>query len=293
MARMARPLTKAEQAATQSPVTEQTATHSEQNGNSLTLGAALARWHTHLQASDRIGSQRTIDAYMYGIGFLADSVGSHRLLAQVTAEAIEALLGSLKRAGKSAGGRAVVFRPIRTFFRWCVARDLLDRSPAEKVAAPKAPVAPVEFVTDAEFAAILKTTEHRTRWAFRARRDRAILLMLATTGARLSEVTNLRVSDVDMKAATFEVVGKRGKVRVLPLLPEAAEALRALPDARTAPQPVQRPRGPVAGSWRAADLERAGRHGRRACEGGWCAASRPSARTAPPGHRLVAAGGHA
>jgi len=115
------------------------------NWNGITLGAALSRWHTHLQASDRIGSQRTIDAYLYGVRFLADSVGSHRPLADVTTEDIEALLGSLKRAGKSAGGRAVVFRPIRTFFRWCVARDLLDRSPAERVGAPKAPATPVEF----------------------------------------------------------------------------------------------------------------------------------------------------
>ncbi len=100
MARMARPLTKAAQSAR----TEQ-ATHSSGNeqatqhpnaGKGITLGAALARWHTHLQASDRIGSKRTIDAYLYGVGFLADSVGSHRPLADVTTEDIEALLGSLR-----------------------------------------------------------------------------------------------------------------------------------------------------------------------------------------------------
>jgi len=151
MARMARPLTQAAQSsvtaqATHSLRSEETSIPNGMNG--ITLGAELSRWHTHLQASDRIGSQRTIDAYLYGVRFLADSVGSHRPLADVTTEDIEALLGSLKRADKSAGGRAVVFRPIRTFFRWCVARDLLDRSPAERVAAPKAPATPVEFVTD-------------------------------------------------------------------------------------------------------------------------------------------------
>lgn len=191
----------------------------------ITLGAALARWYDHLETSERIKSARTIDAYRYGVGFLTQHLNAEFPLADVRPEDIERLLADLKRAGKSDGGRALVYRPIRTFFRWCVDRRLLTESPAERVKAPKVPVAPVEFVTDAEFAAILKTTEHRTRWAFRARRDRAILLMLATTGARLSEVTDLRLQDVDLTSSTFRVMGKGGKARVLPLLPDVQAAL--------------------------------------------------------------------
>jgi len=88
---------------------------------------------------------------------------------------------------------------------------------------------------------MLKTTEHRTRWAFRPRRDRAILLMLATTGARLSEVADLKVSDVSSRLDTFTVMGKGGKERVLPLLPEAADALRAY-------LTLERPRSPYSAS---------------------------------------------
>jgi integrase len=51
--------------------------------------------------------------------------------------------------------------------------------------------------------------------------------MLATTGARLSEVADLKVGDVSLNEQRFVVRGKGGKDRVLPLLPEAAEALRA------------------------------------------------------------------
>lgn len=176
---LARPKTKAQQAETTS------ATHVV--SGSITLGDALDRWYTHLAASDRIGSQRTIDAYRYGVTKLVERLGADYPLHSVTAEDIEGLMANLKARRQSAGGRAVVYRPLRTFFRWAVERGLAATSPVERVAAPKAPAQPVVFVTDAEWSAILATTRSKSRWAFRSRRDRAILLMLATTGARLSE----------------------------------------------------------------------------------------------------------
>ena len=244
---LARPQTKAQQAATRNVGSEQ-ADHSVTNGQTapngadgITLAEALDRWYTSMAAGESVKSPRTITAYQYGTDKLVHSVGSERLLAAITAEDVEALLADLKARGITPGGRALVFRPIRTFFRWAVGRKLLSSSPVEGMAAPKAPAAPVEFVTDAEFERIVKTTEHRTRWAFRARRDRAILLMLATTGARLSEVADLKVGDIDLSGQRFVVHGKGGKDRILPLLPEALAALDAY-------LTLERPRSPFSGA---------------------------------------------
>jgi site-specific recombinase XerD len=221
---LARPLTKAQQAATRSSLSAQPV---GQKSPTITLGEAVERWTTHLHASDRIGSPRTIQAYLYGLGKLTTRVDKDTPLADITPEHIEGMLADLKRAGITDGGRALVYRPIRTFFRWAVERELVFTSPVEKVAAPKVKVQPLVFVTDDEFDRILKTTVTRSRWAFRARRDRAILLMLATTGARLSEVAELKLSDVAVTSQQFTVHGKGGKDRVLPLLDDAAEALSA------------------------------------------------------------------
>jgi integrase/recombinase XerC len=232
---LTRPLTKKQQAATTSTPFAQSPT------TGITLSDAVERWTTHLHASDRIGSQRTIDAYLYGLGKLVHFLGGHRTLLSICAEDIEGLMAALKAAGQSPGGRAVVFRPIRTFFRWAVDRGLVSISPVEKVAAPVVKAQPLVFVTDDELAAILRTTVTRSRWAFRARRDRAILLMLATTGARLSEVANLTVPAIDLESWQFTVHGKGGKDRVLPVLPEPAEAL-------TAYLRMERPRSPYSGT---------------------------------------------
>jgi site-specific recombinase XerD len=234
---LTRPKTKA---ATRSSTNEQTATRSTSSEQTVTLAEALDRWYTSLAAGESVKSPKTLKAYRYGTDKLVAAVGATRYLHSVQAEDVEALLAELKARGITPGGRALVFRPIRTFFRWCVKRGLLASSPVEGMVAPKAPATPVEFVTDAEFAAILATTETRSRWAFRAYRDRAILLMLATTGARLSEVADLKLSDLDLAGQRFIVKGKGGKDRVLPLLPDTLAALQRYLD-------DHRPRSPFSG----------------------------------------------
>jgi site-specific recombinase XerD len=204
------------------------------------LGSSLDQWVTYLQSSDRIGSPRTIDAYLYALNKLVARVGADYRLGDVTSSDIEGLMGDLKGAGMSAAGRSAVYRPIRTFFRWAVKRHLLDTSPAERVEGPVVKVQPVEFVTDTEWKAVLGTCVTRSRFGFRPRRDLAILLMLATTGARLSEVAGLTLGDVDMDAGTILVHGKGGKDRLLPLLPDAKGAL-------TEYLTRERPRSPYSG----------------------------------------------
>lgn len=197
--------------------------------DTITLTAALDRWYVSLTASDSIGSPRTIPSYRYGTDKLVHSVGSERLLSDITTEDIEALLGALKAGGMATSSRAVVYRPIRTFFRWCVARKLLDVSPVEQVAAPKAKEQPVEFVSDAEWAALIATTDSgRSRKAKpRDLRDRALLLFMASTGARVSEVAAMRLGDIRLIDGKRRILvhGKGGRDRFLPVVGEAAEAM--------------------------------------------------------------------
>jgi len=192
----------------------------------VTLGDAVAQWARSLRASDR--SPATVRSYLYATGHLIRRVGPDRGVGSIRRDDIEALLATLKDEGLSAASRVAVYMPLVAFFKWAVAHpDMpVDRSPMDGVEKPRTRVQPVEFVGDDEWAAILRTTVERSKHAFRARRDRAALLVLATTGARLSEIANLRVQDVDLTTETITVMGKGGKLRVLPLLPDVVAALR-------------------------------------------------------------------
>ena len=57
------------------------------------------------------------------------------------------------------------------------------------------------------------------------RRDRAILLLLARLGLRAGDIVQLRLSDIDWKAAWIQVSGKGRRESRLPLTHEVGEAL--------------------------------------------------------------------
>ena len=64
----------------------------------------------------------------------------------------------------------------------------------------------------------------------RGSRDRLIILLMYSTGMRLSELINLKVSDVDIKTATLKVLGKGNKERILPFSDQLKEELKTYLD---------------------------------------------------------------
>ena len=87
---------------------------------------------------------------------------------------------------------------LKTFYRFCILESLLDASPAELLHAPAPPQKLPDVLTRSELERLLAAPDTRT-WS--GARDRAILEVLYGAGLRVSELCDLRVSDVDLDAA--------------------------------------------------------------------------------------------
>jgi integrase/recombinase XerD len=82
----------------------------------------------------------------------------------------------------------------------------------------------VSYLDLAEIKALLRAPD-RSRWL--GRRDHALLLTMIQTGVRVSELTTLRVRDVNLAtAAHVQVTGKGRKRRAVTLTRESAATLR-------------------------------------------------------------------
>ncbi len=99
------------------------------------------------------------------------------------------------------------FRAMQQFWKWALEEDEIDRSPMERMKAPRVPESPVPVITMADFRKLLRAAEGKD---FNDRRDTAILLVLLDTGVRLGELTGLRVEDVDLRDRLAYVTGKTG-----------------------------------------------------------------------------------
>jgi site-specific recombinase XerD len=107
---------------------------------------------------------------------------------------------------------SVEFRALQQFWRWAVEEDEVDRSPMERMKAPRVPESPVPVVSVDDFRKLLRTAEGRD---YTARRDTAILMMMFDTGIRRGELEGLTVEDIDLRDRLAYVTGKGGHTRAV------------------------------------------------------------------------------
>jgi integrase len=107
-------------------------------------------------------------------------------------------------------------------FKWLLEEGEITSSPMGRMRSPSVPEDPPAVLSDAELRALLKACEGSD---LAARRDMAILRAFIATGARLSEIANLRMENVDLDDQTLTVVGKGSRVRVLPIGAKTVKAI--------------------------------------------------------------------
>jgi len=175
--------------------------------------------------AERNYSPHTLRAYGADVaeflhGFLAREGVS---LESVTHLVLRRYLAALRsrRLGRRTLARKLA--SLRAFFRFLCREGILRANPAAALRMPKAERRLPQVLTCEEVARLLEAPPGD---GLAGLRDRALLELLYSTGARVSEVVSLDVRDVDLPARMVRVMGKRGKERFCPLGRPAAEALQ-------------------------------------------------------------------
>ena len=113
---------------------------------------------------------------------------------------------------------------LRSFYRFALARKLVDKDPVHGVTGPKKGRPLPQFLKENEMDRLLDT-ESWTE-SFEDVRDRMVIMTFYETGIRLSELIGLDDSMVDFSNRQLKVTGKRNKQRVIPFGEELLVTLR-------------------------------------------------------------------
>lgn len=155
---------------------------------------------------------RTIEKYVHTVSqlraFLAAN-GMPTTVAEIQKEHVREYMVQLLADSKSSTANTR-FYALRAFFRYLLEDEEIRWDPMAQLKAPPAPAPVVPVLGSDVIDALLKTC--RTN-SFEDRRDAAIIMMFYDTGARLSELTNLTLSDIGDGAA--RVMGKGSKPRTV------------------------------------------------------------------------------
>ncbi|MFQ5441375.1 MAG: site-specific tyrosine recombinase/integron integrase [Thermodesulfobacteriota bacterium] len=144
---------------------------------------------------------------------------------KVDEEAVRAFVQALYyRCSKASIARKL--SSIRSFFRFLSKKGFLRKNPAELVPTPKVEKYLPSVLTAEEAFSLLSAAKARPA-TLENLRDRAIVEVLYSSGIRVSELTGLKLKDLDLEGATIRVLGKGGKSRIAFLGVEAVTSVRA------------------------------------------------------------------
>lgn len=169
-------------------------------------------------------SENTIQAYLTDLD---------KLLAYFTLEGIDCTEATLQDLENFSAGlhdigihprsQARILSGIRSFYRFLTLDDYIRQDPSELLESPQIGKHLPDILTVEEIDALIGAIDQGTP---EGQRNRAILETLYSCGLRVSELCNLRLSDLYLSESFIKVEGKGNKQRLVPISPRAVNELK-------------------------------------------------------------------
>ena len=174
-------------------------------------------------------SDHTVVAYGTDLLQFVHFLGGHDIdqIEQINHLLIREFLAFLKDEGLARSTISRKMAAIRSFFRYLCRQGLLQVNPVLGISAPRKERRLPSFLYPLEVESLLAAPERSTPLALR---DIAIMETLYATGIRLSELTGLKLGDIDFDLGSVRVFGKGAKERIVPIGRVALKACREYMD---------------------------------------------------------------
>lgn len=113
---------------------------------------------------------------------------------------------------------------LKSLFRFLVREGLVEQNPMRRITSPKSSKRLPVFIEQEKMERLFD--REMGDGGFLSRRNLLILEVFYATGMRLSELVNLKETDIDFHKDTFKVLGKRNKERLIPFSNKMAVLLQ-------------------------------------------------------------------
>jgi integrase/recombinase XerD len=180
----------------------------------METAAAISSFLTHVQVEKGL-AVNTLSAYRRDLAKFEDFAKKRKLaLAAVKRDDLVDFLASLYRQKLESKTVARHLVTLRNFFRHAQVEELITEDPTAHLESPKIRRSLPGYLRLDEVEKLLELPDQTTPLGLR---DRAMLEVLYSTGLRVSELTSLRVMDLDTKVGCVRCIGKGDKERIVPV----------------------------------------------------------------------------
>ena len=164
---------------------------------------------------ERSLSDNTIDSYLRDIQKLANFSEEKDLNElQITKSEVKEFIASINKEGISARSQSRIISGIKAFYKYLILEDYLKVNPTELIESPKIGMKLPDTLSIEEIDSLISAIDLSHP---QGERNRAILEVLYSCGLRVSELTNLKLSNIRFKEGYVKVLGKGNKERFAPI----------------------------------------------------------------------------
>lgn len=185
----------------------------------------LTEYRNYLQL-ERSLAENTVSAYVHDViklkQFLDFSNPKNDPL-EVKPSDLHNFLEYVNELGMTVHTQARVVSGIKGFFKYLLYEDIIKENPAELLEAPKLGRKLPDVLSTEEIDRILNSVDLTNA---NGQRDRTILEVLYSSGLRVSEAVNLKISNTYFDIGFLRIIGKGSKERLVPMGKSASKHLK-------------------------------------------------------------------
>ncbi len=181
----------------------------------------LKEYLSHLKLEKNL-SENTLSSYKNDISTFISFLSDYKISdpSDISTENLTAFFKTLKNIGLTSTSAARYFSSLKGLFLYLLKNNYIIKNPLEKISAPKLSKKLPEVLNINEVDKILAQPNVSDTLGLR---DKAILELLYACGTRVSELTNLKLSDLFLNEEVIRVFGKGSKERLIPIGSSAIE----------------------------------------------------------------------
>lgn len=175
---------------------------------------ALRGFRSYLQLEKSL-SLNSIEAYENDVRKLMDFANAENKQPEdIRLEDLRRFITTLREVGLSATSQARILSGIRSFYNYLLLENEIKTDPTELLEMPRVGRKLPDTLSIAEISTIIAAID---RSLTDGERNKAILEVLYSCGLRVSELTDLRISNIYSRDGFIRIVGKGNKERLVPI----------------------------------------------------------------------------
>lgn len=179
-------------------------------------------YYTYLKLEKGL-SENSIKAYLLDLQRLQEYMDRHGIdIVQANFDDLQAFIFETFKEISSVRTQARLIAGIHSFYRFLLYHNYIEQDPSELLETPKKEMHLPEVLSLEEIDRMIAQIDMSKN---ESHRNRAIIEMLYGSGLRVSELVNLRLSNIYTKEGYMRITGKGNKQRLVPISPLAIQWL--------------------------------------------------------------------